>query len=135
MDNNPLCYLQTAKLGAVEHRWVSQLAMFDFKTIYRPGLTNKNADALSRMADAPTPCSIEEVAAGITVPAEIQTSFEGPDKVVLTFSSAIDAVPNRDRADLRQLQLIDPVIGAFVPIGGVAIPLQEEKGHRRDLPS
>lgn len=29
-DNNPLSYLQTAKLGATEHRWASELAMFDF---------------------------------------------------------------------------------------------------------
>lgn len=30
MDNNPLSYLQTAKLAAVEQRLVSQLALFDF---------------------------------------------------------------------------------------------------------
>ena len=29
-DNNPLSHLQTAKLGAVEQRWTSQLASFDF---------------------------------------------------------------------------------------------------------
>lgn len=29
-DNNPLSYLQTVKLGAVEQRWASQLALFDF---------------------------------------------------------------------------------------------------------
>ena len=33
-DNNPMCYLQTAKLGAVEHRWLAQLALFDFKTVH-----------------------------------------------------------------------------------------------------
>ena len=26
-DNNPLCYLQTAKLGAIEQRWVAQLSL------------------------------------------------------------------------------------------------------------
>ncbi len=30
MDNNPLSYLQTAKLAVVEQHWVSQLALFDF---------------------------------------------------------------------------------------------------------
>ena len=48
-DNNPLKYLQSAKLGAVEQRWVSQLASFNFRVQYRPGKENANADALSRM--------------------------------------------------------------------------------------
>ncbi len=26
-DNNPICHLKTAKLGAVEQRWVAQLAV------------------------------------------------------------------------------------------------------------
>lgn len=34
-DNNPLSYLQTAKLGAVEQRWAAQLASFDFVIKYR----------------------------------------------------------------------------------------------------
>lgn len=48
-DNNPLSYLQTFKLGAVEQRWASQLAFFDFELKYRPGAMNKKADALSRL--------------------------------------------------------------------------------------
>lgn len=47
-DNNPLCHLNTAKLGAVEQRWVAQLAVFSFKVLYRPGRCNTAADALSR---------------------------------------------------------------------------------------
>ncbi|KAI4897396.1 hypothetical protein NFI96_007157 [Prochilodus magdalenae] len=47
-DNNPLSYLQTAKLGAMEHRWAAQLAAFDFEIKYRSGRSNRNADALSR---------------------------------------------------------------------------------------
>ena len=47
-DNNPLAYLQTAKLGATEQRWVAQLTAFDIEIKYRPGSTNKCADALSR---------------------------------------------------------------------------------------
>ena len=44
-DNNPLSYLQsTAKLNAVEQRWVAQLAQFDFEIRYRPGRTNQAAD-------------------------------------------------------------------------------------------
>ncbi len=47
-DNNPLSHLTSAKLGATEQRWVSQLAAFDFEIKYRSGKSNKNADALSR---------------------------------------------------------------------------------------
>ena len=47
-DNNPLCYLQTAKLSAVELRLISQLAQFDFVVKYKSGSSNKAADALSR---------------------------------------------------------------------------------------
>lgn len=49
-DNNPLCHLNTARLGAIEQRWVAQLAVFDFEVQYRPGRCNTAADALSRRA-------------------------------------------------------------------------------------
>ena len=48
-DNNPLTYvLSTAKLNAVGHCWVGQLADFHFDIRYRPGKTNIDADMLSR---------------------------------------------------------------------------------------
>ena len=48
-DNNPLTYvLSTARLNAVGHRWVGELADFNFEIKYRPGRTNIDADTLSR---------------------------------------------------------------------------------------
>lgn len=48
-DNNPLTYIMsTAKLNAVGHRWVGQLADFHFEIRYRPGKQNIDADTLSR---------------------------------------------------------------------------------------
>lgn len=48
MDNNPLTYVQsTARLNAVGHRWVSELADFSFDIRYRPGRQNADADTLS----------------------------------------------------------------------------------------
>lgn len=50
-DNNPLVHLETAMLGAVEQRWVAQLANFQYTVKYRPGTKNRNADALSRLPE------------------------------------------------------------------------------------
>ncbi|KAK7883852.1 hypothetical protein WMY93_026975 [Mugilogobius chulae] len=50
-DNNPLVHLDTARLGAVEQRWVAQLANFNYTLKYRPGTQNRNADALSRLPE------------------------------------------------------------------------------------
>ena len=49
-DNNPLMYvLSTAKLNSTGHRWVSELADYNFEIKYRPGKVNKDADTLSRI--------------------------------------------------------------------------------------
>ena len=49
-DNNPLTYMMsTAKLNAVGHRWVGELADFRFDVKYRPGRVNIDADTLSRL--------------------------------------------------------------------------------------
>jgi len=49
-DNNPLTYvLSTAKLDATGHRWVAQLADYNFSIEYRSGKKNIDADSLSRM--------------------------------------------------------------------------------------
>ncbi|PFX15462.1 Retrovirus-related Pol polyprotein from transposon opus [Stylophora pistillata] len=48
--NNPLTYvLSTAKLNSTGHRWVSELADFNFEIKYRPGKVNKDADTLSTL--------------------------------------------------------------------------------------
>ena len=40
--------LSTAKLDATGHRWLAELAFYDFSIIYRPGSDNADADGLSR---------------------------------------------------------------------------------------
>lgn len=48
-DHNPLTYLlTTAKLDATGHNWLSQLANYTFRVIYKPGRSNIDADSLSR---------------------------------------------------------------------------------------
>jgi transposase InsO family protein len=49
-DHNPLTYILTsAKLDATGHRWVAELANYNFKIEYKPGRNNMDADALSRI--------------------------------------------------------------------------------------
>lgn len=49
-DNNPLTYvLSTAKLNATTHRWIAELADYNFTIKYRPGRVHRDADGLSRM--------------------------------------------------------------------------------------
>ncbi|XP_029104416.1 uncharacterized protein LOC114909432 [Scleropages formosus] len=57
-DNNPLTYvLTTAKLDAAGHRWLAELATYDFSLKYRPGKQNVEADALSRRSHVPPEAS------------------------------------------------------------------------------
>lgn len=48
-DHNLLRFLGTANLGAVEQRWVAQLAEYNFEVCYKPGQQNTNTDVLSRI--------------------------------------------------------------------------------------
>lgn len=49
-DNNPLTYvLTTARLDGTRHRWVAELADFNFDIRYKPGRIHGDADGLSRM--------------------------------------------------------------------------------------
>lgn len=48
-DNNPLTYVTTtAKLDATQHRWLADLANYNFTMEYRSGKHNNDADGLSR---------------------------------------------------------------------------------------
>ena len=66
-DNNPLSYLSSAKLGALEQRWAAQLASFDFEIRYRSGKCNTNADALSRL-HSPRAMDLETIISGTPLP-------------------------------------------------------------------
>ncbi|RXN18313.1 Transposon Ty3-I Gag-Pol poly [Labeo rohita] len=95
-DNNPLSHVKTAKLGAVEQRWASQLAMFDFEIVYRPGRKNGNADALSRQR---------------FIGGEQQGGLE---KMVPTMIvNAISVFPEFQQQDVQRMQEQDPLISRF----------------------
>lgn len=46
-DNNPLAHLTTAKLRAVESRWLGDLGRFNYDVKYRKGKENGNGDGFS----------------------------------------------------------------------------------------
>ena len=48
MDNNPLTYVRTSRLGASQIHWLSDLKLFNFDIKYRVGKCNQAADALSQ---------------------------------------------------------------------------------------
>lgn len=106
-DNNPLSYLKTAKLGALEQRWASQLAAFDFEIRYRPGRVNGNADALSRQYTViPSP----QQECGTALPA-ILVELLNKDRPVEAVQSTIAAFSKTSKIDLRRAQEQDLVIG------------------------
>lgn len=81
--HNIKAYIQTAHLGAVEQRWVAQVASFDYDIKYHSGKSNVNADALSRfpvnrlLADAP--CEYLELETA-PVAAAIELTPEGGEE-------------------------------------------------------
>ena len=121
-DNNPLSYLQTAKLGATEMRWASQLAQFDFEVKFRSGKVNRNADALSRK---PTPrertvtCEPETVFQKVIKGTPLvdicredttNISYASVRSIQVNSVDATNTLPEYGRAEMASLQAFDPVI-------------------------
>ncbi len=119
-DHNPLRYLETANLGAVEQCWVTQLAEFNFEVLYKPGRLNTNADALTRLPSGEHPeredtdkdfirMNSEEVRACLW-PAQESKQREADVKVAV--QASIKKVVNGYNWDeIKALQRSDPLIG------------------------
>ena len=71
-DNYPLTHLDNAKLGAMEQRWVADLAPFDFQLKFRRGTDNGNADALSRISGGEVQEAVDEVIHTTRLPLHVQ---------------------------------------------------------------
>lgn len=111
-DNNPLSYLNTAKLGATEQRWAAQLAAFDFTIRYRSGRSNVNADSLSRQVHSTESSSLHSLFPGTPLPEGLQ--FHPDLRPTEVKQMAISVLPTYSTDHLATLQQQDPVIGAFL---------------------
>lgn len=115
-DNNPLSHVRTAKLGATEHRWVAELAVFDYTVRYRPGRNNQNADALSRQHPIQDVC-VRPAPPGTRVPEAVQEAAAvATVSKVQTNQLTISAVPQRSAADMIALQRADSIISTVAAL-------------------
>lgn len=148
-DNNPLTYvLSTAKLNATTHRWVAELADFQFSIKYRPGKVNGDADGLSRMSlsmeeymQTCTQIVHPEVMNSVIQAVAVQFQESEPWLCPATINSLVTeecdadntSVKDISRAALRQAQQDDPVISEVLR----CVSAQEKpkrgwyKGNRR----
>ena len=114
-DNNPLSHLQSAKLGATEMRWASQLAQFDFSVKYRSGRVNRNADGLSRrpVSQKNEADEILTTVTKSTILTTLQNDKIPEAKVRNITTEAVDAttvLPEFVPADVTSLQEHDPIL-------------------------
>lgn len=97
-DNNPLTYVLTStKLNATGHRWVAELADYNFTIRYHPEKNNTDADILSCMPvdiESYMEKCIEEVPQGvISVSMEgVAVERESPRQGGVVHISALDLV-------------------------------------------
>lgn len=107
-DNNPLSYLQTAKLGATEMRWVAQLAQFHFSITFRSGKSNANADVLSRIGvDAHS--VFQDLTKSSTL-LDLKINVADGASVELNTMEGMSTFPEYNRAELHAKQLNDEVL-------------------------
>ena len=103
-DNNPLSHWVTAKFGAVEQRWVAELAAFDFDVRYRSGKSNQNADCLSRYP-VDNPVGEEEEFVAVT---QVKVSLP---ELICTPTLVPDNLKSDWQASVNRLSIIPPIDG------------------------
>ncbi|KAK7904447.1 hypothetical protein WMY93_017054 [Mugilogobius chulae] len=125
-DNNPLTYVtKSAKLNAIGHRWVAELADYHFTLKYRPGTANRDADFLSRptkpiehiIQECTEECEPEVVQ---SIGKALKNSQRGESNWISAITCNVEALPQDGSiipsiqplsiADLKAKQDADPVI-------------------------
>jgi transposase InsO family protein len=113
-DNNPLTYvLSTARLDATGHRWLAELSTYDFNILYKPGVTNTDADVLSRLPRKEEQISSEVVAAvseGLATDTRFVEGVSMSQHVLVSLSPG-GVFKEGERIDWASEQLEDEIIG------------------------
>ena len=120
-DNNPLTYVLTsAKLDACGQRWVAKLANYNFSIKYRCGVSNTEADALSRikwpealseMMDTDNGCMDTHVINAILTGAVTKSSL------IESVSCSTDVIPtelDKNTINWMKEQRLDPNLGVII---------------------
>ncbi len=146
-DNNPLTYvMSTAKLNAVGHRWVGQLADFHFEIRYKPGRLNVDADTLSHcpfdintyMSQCSENLSEEAVCAaweGSRVAKQGEVAWVAALNIASHPQTLTEPFPVIDYSDLVSEQQKDPVIGKILALKEKAIEMTEDRRRALDKPT
>ncbi len=129
-DNNPLSYLTSAKLGAMEQRWAAQLA-FDFEIKYRSGRSNRNADALSRQNFSGTG-EVHKFCPGMAVPVALQQAAQGG---LVTLVNQVTSFPCISISDMGAQQVADSVIGELMVFWRRKLPPTPEERKKLQVGS
>lgn len=107
-DNNPLSHLQSAKLGAAEHRWAAELAAFDLEIKYRSGQNNRNADAVSQQYTSTLDFVIPSLP-GTSVPCSLHPNIQ-LSPMVGALQCLISILPSHLPSELCLMQEEDPLL-------------------------
>lgn len=146
-DNNPLTYvMSTAKLNAVGHRWVGQLADFRFEIKYKPGRLNVDADTLSHcpfdinsyMGQCSENLSEEAVCAawgGSRVAQQGEVAWVAALNLASHSQTLTEPFPVIEHADLVSEQQKDPVIGKILELKRRGTEMTEDKRRALDKPT
>ena len=145
-DNNPLVYLmQATKLNAFAERWVSELAEYNFKISYRPGVVNKDADCLSRLpldiskytglcTESIEPNVFEAVMAGVKVQVEQteawRTSLGAANDLSVNMISLENEV---ERVNMQKAQEDDDILSEVITMINAGVKPNRVPGEAREL--
>ena len=119
-DNNPLTYVLTsAQLDATGHPWVAALSAYSFELKYRPGRSNADADAMSRLPgilsehrDTIRSDSIQAICQSHQVNSNyIESLSTSPEVVDNTF--ILNQQPTFPKVDVKSAQENDPELSLW----------------------
>lgn len=133
-DNNPLVHLNTAGLGAVEQRWVAQLANFDFTLKYRPGKDNSNADALSRRPPEETSSHVMATTEdGVQKEPEGWAERQEEDPTLNAVKAMIQQPNSTQRYKSKLLKAYSKCWHQLQMKGNLLVKLSEEQGSNQQV--